>query len=432
MNNIIVTLFEKQIIRNYLSDNAQFLENLSKNHRLIIFSDSKNSPIFSELFNKIQSDRIKLVELENFEYSTVFRTCSSILKWSNKSSTIFREIMSRYEGSKKAKVVTPIRILIYFLLKKSDRVERILRFIILKTFDTKKFESHLGSQITGLNLAQSKSILVTSLTNAKDIHVALFAKKMNIKIIGTVRSWDNLSSHGRLVVEPNIFYSHSDFMSDTLLEFHSLKECKVDTLVAPNYKKSFIPEKTESLKNKSFNIGYACMGARVNPDDYNFTNEFNNLAKFFPEQTFYIIQHPAYPHKIEFSLNQNVRVVQYDYNKSGLESFYRNLSTFDLIIGGGTSLLLDAAILEIPVIFIGFEYQKHSYWTSALRYMDYVYHFNKFIEKTDIFICRSHSELVRVIRSGDFSHYRSNARSISYFSGNTNLDLNAKLTELIC
>jgi hypothetical protein len=125
-------------------------------------------------------------------------------------------------------------------------------------------------------------------------------------------------------------------------------------------------------------------------------------------------------------------VVQYDYNKSGLESFYRNLSTFDLIIGGGTSLLLDAAILEIPVIFIGFEYQKHSYWTSALRYMDYVYHFKKFIEKTDIFICRSHSELVQVIRSGDFSQYRNNSRSISYFTGNTNLDLNAKLTELIC
>jgi hypothetical protein len=221
-------------------------------------------------------------------------------------------------------------------------------------------------------------------------------------------------------------------MSDSLLEFHSLKECKVYTLVAPNYKKSFIPEKTESLENKPLNIGYACMGARVNPDDYNFINEFNNLAKFFPKQTFSIIQHPAYPHKIEFLLNQNVQVVQYDYNKSGLESFYRNLSTFDLIIGGGTSLLLDAAILEIPVIFIGFEYQKHSYWTSALRYMDYVYHFNIFIEKIDIFICRSHSELVQVIRRGDFSHYRSNDRSISYFSGNTNLDLNAKLIELIC
>ena len=388
--------------------------------------------MFTKLLNKVQSDKIKLVELENFEYSTVFKTCSSILKWSNKSSTIFREIMSRYEGSKKAKVVTPIRILIYFLLKKSDRVESILRYIILKTFDTKKFQSHLGSQIIGLNLAQSKSILVTSLTNTKDIHVALFAKKMNIKIIGTVRSWDNLSSHGRLLIEPNIFYSHSNFMSDTLLEFHSLKECKVHTLVAPNYKKSFIPEKTESLKNKPLNIGYACMGARVNPDDYNFINEFNNLAKFFPKQTFFIIQHPAYPHKIEFSLNQNVKVVQYDYNKSGLESFYRNLSTFDLIIGGGTSLLLDAAILKTPIIFIGFEYQKHSYWTSALRYMDHFYHFSKFIKKTDIFICRSHSELVQVIKNGDFSHYRNNARSISYFTGNINLDLNSKLTELIC
>jgi predicted glycosyltransferase len=174
------------------------------------------------------------------------------------------------------------------------------------------------------------------------------------------------------------------------------------------------------------------MGARVNPDDYNFINEFNKLAKFFPKQNFYIIQHPMYPHKIEFLLNQNVRVVQYNYDKFNLESYYKNLSTFDLIIGGGTSLLLDAAILETPVIFIGFEYQQYSYWTSALRYMDHVYHFNKFIRTTNIFICKSHSELVTIIRRGEFNLYRNNAKSISYFTGNTNLDLNAKLTELIC
>ena len=74
MNTILITLFEAQIIRNYLSDNAQFLENLSKNNKLIIFSDRKNSTIISKLSNKIQSDRIKLVELESFEYSTIFKT----------------------------------------------------------------------------------------------------------------------------------------------------------------------------------------------------------------------------------------------------------------------------------------------------------------------------------------------------------------------
>lgn len=431
LNTILITLFESQIIRNYLSNNAQFLKEISTHNNVVIVTDKKHSPVIHSFLNSVDFDKLTIIEFDYSEYSYIFKFCSSILKWSHKSSSIFREILSRSESSKKAKIVMPIRMLIHLTLKRSLWIDQIFRLIILKTFDLVKFTEYLNTQVVKPGLVEYKSVFITSLTNLKDIHVVLYAKRMNIKTIATVRSWDNLSSHGRLIADVDIFYSHSNFMSELIREFHPHDEFEVHTLVAPNYQQNYIlGNQTKPLKN-FLKIGYSCMGPKVNPDDYNFINEFNALAKNFSQQTFFIIQHPMYPHDIKFQLNKNVRVIQYGYDQTSLQEYYKDLRTFDLIIGGGTSAILDAAVLEIPVVYIGFEYKTHKYWSSALRYMDYLYHFDKFIEKTNIHICKSQSELAEIIGEKNYDFYKINSESVSYFSGNLNLDLNLRLTELL-
>lgn len=431
LNTVLITLFESQIIRNYLSDNAQFLKEISTYNNVVIVTDKKHSPIIRGLLSSVHFDKLSIIEFNNSEYSFIFKFCSSILKWSHKSTSIYREILSRGKSSKKAKMVMPIRMLIHLTSKRNLWIDHIFRLIILKTFNLAKFSEYFSAKVINPDLEEYKSVFITSLTNIKDIHVALYAKRMNIKTIATVRSWDNLSSHGRLAADVDIFYSHSNFMSELIREFHPHNDFEVHTLVAPNYQKYYVLGDQTKPQNTSFKIGYVCMGERVNPDDYNFINEFNALAENFLHLTFCIIQHPMFPHDIRFQLNKNVSVIQYDYEKTSLQEYYKNLKTFDLIIGGGTSALLDAAVLEIPVVYIGFEFKTHNYWSSALRYMDYLYHFDKFIKKTHIHICKSQSELTEIIGEGNYDFYKIDPKLVLNFSGNLNLDLNLRLTELI-
>jgi hypothetical protein len=428
---VLITLFEAQIIRNFLSNNITFLKNVSINYDVIIFTDKSNSATISNLLKYIDCGNISIVEFDNFATSSIYKFCSSILKWTHQSSSIYREILSTGQGNKKSRFRTPVKMLLHLSLRNSHVVEKLVKSVILKTFNISKFNSYLGAQTADLVARECESLFVTSLTNVKDIHVALYAKIMKIHTIGTVRSWDNLSSHGRLVVNPDVFYSHSDFMSYTLEKFHPYLEFKVHTLVAPNYQKVSYTKKSDSSEYKVFKVGYACMGARVNPDDYRFAVEFNKLAKSFPNQVFYLIQHPSFPHEIEFVLNVNVKIIRFDYGTSSLEDYYTELSTFDLILGGGTSALLDAAVLKVPVIYIGFEYQRQGYWNSALRYQDYMYHFKQFIQVTNIHVCKSHSELVRILQVQNYSLYMVNSVLVTYFSGSIVLDLPSRLIELI-
>jgi hypothetical protein len=58
-----------------------------------------------------------------------------------------------------------------------------------------------------------------SLTNIEsDLQIGIFYKKKNTPVIATVRSWDNLVTKGILRFSPDIFLSHSKYMSEIAIQ----------------------------------------------------------------------------------------------------------------------------------------------------------------------------------------------------------------------
>jgi hypothetical protein len=220
-------------------------------------------------------------------------------------------------------------------------------------------------------------------------------------------------------------------MTNTLKEFHNFDHRKIVTLTAPNYREIFRPLGVNDTEKAPIKIGYGCMGSSINPDDKNFMIYFNQIAGQNLDKEFFIIQHPIFPHEIDFELSSNLTVFQFDYQEFNLASYYAQLSHLDLLVGGGSSILLDAVFLKIPIGFIAFEIIEQKYWISALRYEDYVYHFQKFIELTGVKVIRSKNELI------DFFNTCSPAQDVidinrsNYFFGNMQIDLNDKLLNLL-
>jgi len=289
----------------------------------------------------------------------------------------------------------------------------------------------LNQELHQSDLVNCKSVFITSLTNRYDLQIALFAKVMHFHILGTVRSWDNLTSHGNLLVLPDIFYSHSQFMTDTLIKFHNFDPGKIVTITAPNYRETYRPLKIRNRSHPPVKIGFGCMGSVVNPDDKNFMIDFNNIAKQYSDKEFYIIQHPIFPHNIDFDLSSNLKVFRFDYEKFNLTQYYKELSQLDLLVAGGSSILLDAEFMKIPIGYIAFEIIPQNYWVSALRYEDYVYHFHKFIKLTGVRTIRSRNDLINIINDGDSNQDFLNSSLSSYFLGNIEIDLSDKLFYLL-
>lgn len=431
MNAVVITLFEKQIIRNYTSDDWDLFKRLSSDRFLILVTSKSNFRYLSELVSEAGLRNIFVIEFNPIRYSFIFRIITSFSKWSIKCDTTLREIYRLSANSKKLDFRSFYREFLYNydvpVLPLINYLKKI--YLVGKIFKT--YCQDLESKFNYINAPKIDAYFITSLTNSLDIQIGFYALKSQVKTIGTVRSWDNLSSHGRLIFCPTIFYSHSDFMTDTLLRFHNPVKSEIKTLCPPNYRFNFLSSRDQMVDRKRIlKVGYGCMGQATNPDELNFLSKFNELAETFPEVSFSIIQHPAFPHDIKFVLASNVKIVQFDYDASVLPDFYSNLCSFDLILLGGTSLLLDCAFVGTPTVFIGFEIVDQYFWSSALRYIDKIYHSRLYIKLSGITILRdlvSLSNYVNSLKSkSEFLKFDK-----SYFLGKAGINTNLELIKLI-
>ena len=431
MNTILITLFEKQIIRNYTSDKLNFISELAAINRVLIFTNTQNFELLSSLMKETNRVNIEVFTFNLRKFSFYSRIVFGLLKWSHGSTTIIREIRLNYTLNNSALRYTLLKILINCLFKNMYGFDSFLRYLVLKNFDRRKFLSCLSPNIYERDLINCKSVFITSLTNRNDLQFALFAKVMKFKSLGTVRSWDNLTSHGNLIIKPDLFYSHSQFMTDTLIEFHKFDPERIVTLSCPNYREIFHPRNSNKQLKTSIKVGFGCMGNLVNPDDKNFMIYFNNEAKLHPDKEFFIFQHPIFPHKIDFDLSSNLKVLQFDYDKFNLAQYYDALSQLDLLVAGGSSILLDAAFLKIQIAFIAFEIVPQNFWVSALRYKDFVYHFHKFIEITGVKVIRSRKEFVDVVNEVHLGQCIVDSDLSNYFTGDIETNLSHELFRLL-
>jgi hypothetical protein len=237
MKNIAITLFESMVIRNYLfSDNCELLSKLASQNKVILITNYKNLKFIEECTKKIDKKNISLFVYNSQNFSFLSKICLSLLKWTNSSDTILRDI----KIERKNKV---LKLMVHKIFNKFFLKDNILRLLILKLFREKKFQKKITPHHEKNYLAKLDIIFITSLSNqSEDLQFALFARKNRIKIIGTMRSWDNLSSHGGLALIPDIFYSHSMFMLLMLNQFHRLNRGTISTITAPNYRQIFLPD----------------------------------------------------------------------------------------------------------------------------------------------------------------------------------------------
>jgi len=362
-----ITLFEAQLLRVYFSSNGgKFIKNLEKRFFLVIFT---NKVLYPEILRILKFYRITEYKILQFNYnkeSIASRIFSSPLRWSVNSPSVHLKIMRKH----KLKRIIPY--MSFKLISRFNIIKRVLRYCLYLTISQESIIKGFDREPIEVG-----NLFVTSLTNNyADFKIALYYRRLKTPILGTIRSWDNLTSHGSIYLVPDVFLSHSKWITHAAKIFQGIPPEKIFEWGNPAY--SILSEKHLKLrqtKNDSdkIRITYASM-AGTNRDDANFIKWLCTVWEEMPSNyRLSILSHPKFavdptivPNGFDF--------ISFDFLSSKLETYYSFLQEQDLVLCGGTSVILDCAFTHTPIVLINFEIQKQSHWFSALRYFDNISH----------------------------------------------------------
>ncbi|MDA0345541.1 MAG: hypothetical protein O3C54_06230 [Proteobacteria bacterium] len=417
--NLFFTLFEAQLVRSYLeSDKGEFFKNIASRYNLIVITNLDLSDYISQrlrLFN-VHADVIP-VDLTCFKESMLAKIAGFYLRWNDKSLTTRKKLHSSSWKSKHLIIKQTLRLILHYVIP---------LFLPVIGFFRKTYYYSIDVQglLPAIRLPKDNNVSIvflSSLTNYwEDVVCGAYFRSFGCKVVASTRSWDNLLSHGQLRFLPDIFLSHSKFMTDTAINHQGLREKTVLQWVTPTYRTQFIPAKFNKRMDTS-HIIYASMGLASNPDDLNFIQRLIELNQRFSfDIDLSLLLHPKFnSHVDNIKLPGNFSRKTFQYDETSLSEYYDFLGSADLLICSGTTAGLDSCFLGKKVAIVGYEIIPQNRWTSGLRCLDLMPHTSQFYKRAGLPIINNEKELVALLTgTKEVGDYKTNV--IQDFTGDPN------------
>lgn len=431
MRTIFITAFNPFILRNILVGDALAILKADAENRIVVLVPDYKADFFR---TEIGGDR---VVIEGVKAQVVSRQ-DIFFRFLNSSmantSTLLIHKKTQLEKGKNF-----LRFLASFILMKAFGRFRIVRslsrFADYLTINKRRFAECFASH-------QPSLVFATDIFNDDDVHLLAEAKARGIRTVGMVRSWDNFTTKGVFRIKPDTLIVHNEIIKQEALKCSGISEKEIFVSGIPQYDRYFSGKrmtrdeffKKIGLDSEKKLILFSPFGKRFTDTDWQvmeilkefiekklippaqvlvrFTpNDEVPLSKFKPNQDFYLDK-PGHQFKEGVFRDQEL-------NAADMEWLADSLANADVVVAGGASIGIDAAVFGKPAILIyfdGLEYRP--YLQSVKRFIDY-----------------SHGKLV--IDGGFLKPARSRDEllfSLNQYLGNPGLDssLRKELVEKMC
>lgn len=257
--------------------------------------------------------------------------------------------------------------------------------------------------------------------NDYDVPVCIEARNRGIKIVGMVRSWDNLNNHGILALVPDRFIVQNTWLIEMAVKYQSVKPGFITDVVGlPHYDlykdpKKFIKPKEEFFRELGLdpNKNLILLGGS---DFYYTEDKLPRIIDNFiedgtikqPTQVFFRPHPRSLFSRTEYDLDSLKHTIL-DGGKRGQTGFSDtdkliNLFYYaDIIISIASTLSIDAAVFKTPAITIAFDspkaegQKKLSYWEEVGRLHDTFDHYEKLVSTGGARTPKSKEELAKDI-----------------------------------
>ncbi|MDP1719072.1 MAG: CDP-glycerol glycerophosphotransferase family protein, partial [bacterium] len=285
-------------------------------------------------------------------------------------------------------------------------------------------------------------VFSTDIFHDGDAHLLAEARARKIKTVGMVRSWDNFTTKGVFRIKPGSLIVQNETMEAEAVKYSGISRKEIVVAGIPQYDRYFsgkrMPRdeffKKIGLDPKKKLILFSPFGQRFTNTDWQvmeiikefiekklippaqvlvrFTpNDEVPLGKFRPSADFYLDK-PGHQFRAGVFRDQEL-------NARDMEWLADSLFSADIVVAGGASIGIDAAVFDKPAILIYFDgFENRPLWQSVRRFFDF-----------------SHGK--QVTRDGSLKAARSREELLSYLDQcleNPGLDseLRRKLVERMC
>ncbi|KKU70552.1 MAG: hypothetical protein UX94_C0004G0016 [Parcubacteria group bacterium GW2011_GWA2_47_21] len=260
-------------------------------------------------------------------------------------------------------------------------------------------------------------LLTTDVFNPMDVILAHEAKHRGVKVLGMVRSWDNLTAKGGFRVVPDELIVNNEIIKQDAIKIHGVSDRVIKIVGIPHYDKYLdgSPLTREELY-KRLGIGldrkfivYAPVGNRFFTRN-TFDREMVLIIREMLPDGFHLIVRcpPGDPVDLE-GVSKDPRIIIDQpgtrFSGSGERQMDTEMSPADddwlvsvlyhseLLISGFTTLTVDAARFNKPVIVVGFDAKTPlPYRESVKRHLEFE-HFQPILKSGGVRIAHSETEL---------------------------------------
>jgi hypothetical protein len=398
-----------QLVRNYLYDpEFNFLNQLKYEELLIICNDQTHNSI-NRVINSFPAKIKAKIRLEKINFNFDESIPLKVVNFFSKCHVHSKFTIAKFFRSKSKKEISTLNLILKLVLY-TMTINNLVSVRLIRFF-TPFFLKKTGA-FKQLNFLSNYDLLLAlSLTDDLDILVTSFAKLNSIKSIGTVRSWDNLTSHGLVRVKPDVFYCHSEAMAADLRKYQYYGCNLQNTVIGFSTWLNF--RKIREIKSNSTNydpknvyrILYGAMGDYFNPGEEVFLTKLIDFVQQDFNLELVVLMHPKFLLSDDFQKQFDTKIVFDKFNfdnhheTRSYTKYLEYLSEFDLILSSGSTLLLDAYIIGKNIAHLNFEMCRVPYWESIRRYSDFREYYKNFLELSNTPVLSSFEKLALEIQN---------------------------------
>ncbi len=279
-----------------------------------------------------------------------------------------------------------------------------------------------SSRVKGLFDSHPCDLLCsTDIQNEIDVRLLQEAKRRHVQTLGLVRSWDNITSKGIPRVLPSVFGVSSDIVAEELRTIGVTSETPIRVIGIPHhdsYWKYQPKDKKLFLDAWGFDSGKPVVLFAPIGDRYIRENSLDRmvLEKLSELDVNILVRLP--PTDVVTLEGFSSRKAIVAFHKTGARpwkgdrgpgaskrneiseedeaALKEELSHADVLVTGQSTLVIDAAIFDVPSVVVNFDSEPRGYYDSVRRYYDYDY-YRPILESGGIALANSPSELIEAV-----------------------------------
>ncbi|MFY9461875.1 MAG: CDP-glycerol glycerophosphotransferase family protein [Candidatus Sungiibacteriota bacterium] len=381
MKTIFITCFNGFISRNILSTDAFSILKAGGDIRIVIFTPEKRAPTLREEYGDanvfIEGIEISSKAIENPIERFMWVLATNLLR------TRTRRVQRWTKFARDKNVADYLFSILVSFFGRFGFIRSSYRFAASRIVPGAEFEKYFDQYNPNL-------LFAADVYTPQDAKMMRCAKRRNITVIGMVRSWDNVTSKTLLTHIPDYMVVNSRCVREEVAHYGGISRERIFITGVPHYDRyvsSNCTPRDRFLEEQGLDANKKLILFATPGDNYLENNPITPLVleslKDINANIFVRLPLVGKEDLAGFVLPKNAvlddpgnyqNFTQVHVTQKSDKHLANCLNASDIVITWASTMILDAAVFNRPIILVDFDATPRPYHYSIVRYYDYEHH----------------------------------------------------------